>query len=763
MRTTDALWHRCQSGDIDRADWTYEKRIKILDVIYTEDDLIKIEVTKGCVQDSFSLGNTISSELRTTVIPPREHEVYYDAKVLYEVRIITRNDGETPWYEFGHFYIKEATQVNDSWQLVCYDRLSRLNRQYKGADSSTTQAALNNILVQLGITLDPRSQVNSFTGNITGLKEYTYREILGFIGSLNAGNWIITESNQLRLIRPELSTPLSIVNADNTKKLMKKLSVTYDRVSIKTGTNSEKEITAGTGPNEFEVLNPWATQATADLILNQLANFEINPEDTQSSEMDVALEIGDTIEVSGRPVQLMSVDYSGQLYMSVNTPVEPETYNKGRFTIGGGDGGGTDPEDKERIEVIEELLDSKGCILIKKADLDLNSRYTHDISKGTCVILSSDIDKVMLRVPIDSDKVRFKGGIGVVDYNSCFINSSKENIDITSLVTKSATTVESMFYNLKADSDISGKFELNLSSAENLRAMFDNATLPEYTTLNYELGRAKSLESSFRNMKSIKTLDMRRLDLSTVEVFDYTFSNNATLSEVIFNRSFDLDFVKKARRMFRNSTALTSIKGGANFVLDGKKTGYYQFDLFQMFENCSNLEELDFNIMGNVVDVSFTSMFKGCAKLKKIDLSNLIATMPSSGAWGSNIGSMQNMFEGCEALEEIKLPAIRYPHENESRLWNININHAFKNTPNLKSDIDLRNLFASRTYSAIEPLVNCGAPRVFINAYSAYANRVDDTDGLSLFHLSLKDPANNPNDIPIRVVPNPANMHPNLN
>ena len=718
MREMDTLWERCQSGEINRADWAYEKRAKILDVTYSEDDLIKIEVTKGCVQDSFSLGNTIASELRMTVVPPVEHEVYYDAKVLYEVRIITRDDGDTPWYQFGHFYIKEATQVDDTWQLVCYDRLSRLNRPYKGADSSTTSAALNLILGQLGLTLDSRSQVNSFSGTITGLKEYTYREILGFIGSLNAGNWIVTESNQLRLIKPELNAPLVSVDEDNTKKLLRKLSVTYDKVVIRTGTNSEKEIIAGTGSNEFEVSDPWATQATANLILNQLLNFEINPENTQSSEMDLALEIGDTIEVDGKPVQLMSVDYSGQLFMSVNTPVEPEVYNKGRFTMGGGG-----DSDLEKVLGLDQCVRLTGwsfkndplhnCVVLPTEDTGNGFLFEQPMSQGE----SNPSEKVTTKV---------KGGSSIIGPIQIKAQNDQQRVDLSETDTSNARSVTFVD---SAPNSIIGLNKINTSSAYTLYNAFLRTRMKSLNLLNFDTYNCETFEGMF--------------DDSSCEVID--------ISSFAIRRKYQFDNwnitapTQSCKNMFRNSDSLRKITLPNEVLSD---------NVYGMFEGCEMLSEV------NLPDVLFQvenceRMFINTSSLKKVDLNRLyfvsntnptrsinwyqmftgtgaeeisinqkafdnLSTMDILNGPERAIASVNasSMFSGCENLKKISLPK----REDGKFIFIDNASYMFRETISLEGILDLTGYDFNPTYVNWTTFDGCSASEIRVS--ESYNNRI---------------------------------------
>ena len=52
----------------------------------------------------------------------------------------------------------------------------------------------------MGVELDSRTALNG-SYQVEYPNDYTMREVLGYIGAVNGGNWNITETGKLRLVR----------------------------------------------------------------------------------------------------------------------------------------------------------------------------------------------------------------------------------------------------------------------------------------------------------------------------------------------------------------------------------------------------------------------------------------------------------------------------------------------------------------------------------------------------------------------------------
>ena len=91
-----------------------------------------------------------------------------------------------------------------------------------------------------------------------------------------------------------------------------------------------------------------------------------------------------------------------------------------------------------------------------------------------------------------------------------------------------------------------------------------------------------------------------------------------------------------------------------------------------IFQNLTNLEEVDFDNYNFSTGTGYTSAFDGCSSLKSVDMSG--KTLGSTGSYGS-------MFEECTSLETVNL---------EGLTFNGVVSYMFKNCQNIKS-INLNN------------------------------------------------------------------------
>lgn len=112
-----------------------------------------------------------------------------------------------------------------------------------------------------------------------------------------------------------------------------------------------------------------------------------------------------------------------------------------------------------------------------------------------------------------------------------------------------------------------------------------------------------------------------------------------TITKVVFDDSFkDYTKLTTAKRMFANMSNLTTIEGLTNLDTRNVK------DMYCMFYNCQNINNLDFSKFNtkNVTDMYY--MFNGCATLNSIDLSSFDT---------QNVLDMNGMFWGCESAVSI--------------------------------------------------------------------------------------------------------------
>ena len=134
--------------------------------------------------------------------------------------------------------------------------------------------------------------------------------------------------------------------------------------------------------------------------------------------------------------------------------------------------------------------------------------------------------------------------------------------------------------------------------------------------------------------------------LQTESVYDLNTGDNepdwrtwrASVTNVVFDASFDDARPTSALRWFSDMTNLTSITGIEYFHTDNITCMYY------MFANCSSLTSLDVSgwNTGNVTDMK--GLFVDCKSLTSLDVSG----------WNTrNVTDMNTIFAGCSSLTSL--------------------------------------------------------------------------------------------------------------
>lgn len=179
--------------------------------VYGQDKIVFATTRASMLDSSLSIGNCIAKELNLvltnlTGMPtiPRM------AKIVMQFRL---NDGTTQseWYPKGTYFID--TRDLDAYGVLtinAYDPMLKAEQPFtqsgeQGQWPRSDITIVNQVASRIGVTVDSRTTAiinKSYQVPYPGYGEgaYTCREMLGYIGSMYGGNWIITDENKLRLI-----------------------------------------------------------------------------------------------------------------------------------------------------------------------------------------------------------------------------------------------------------------------------------------------------------------------------------------------------------------------------------------------------------------------------------------------------------------------------------------------------------------------------------------------------------------------------------
>lgn len=188
--------------------------------VYDNTKIVSASTRAAMLDSKLTIGNCIAKELHLVLrnltgmpIIPRM------AQIRMQFRL---NDGVTQseWLPKGTFFIDTRDEsYGGVLQIDAFDPMLKAEQSFtqpgnQGNWPRSDITVVNQIASRIGVTVDART-VAIITNNYqipypgivledgtqkTGNGAYTCRELLGYIGTMYGGNWIITDENKLRLI-----------------------------------------------------------------------------------------------------------------------------------------------------------------------------------------------------------------------------------------------------------------------------------------------------------------------------------------------------------------------------------------------------------------------------------------------------------------------------------------------------------------------------------------------------------------------------------
>ena len=200
MQTLPTGWAEARRNKVHR----WETKVTVAGVEYSEANIYELSIRAALYSSgTVAIGGCVSKEIDLVIMPqgniPR----------MAEIRVFTRPvaDGVTPeWLQKGVFYIdtRETDKVTGIMTIHGYDAMLKAEQTFL---TETTEddwpKPMDEVVVEIaqrmGVTVDCRTVVNH-TLEAGYPLEYTMREVLGYIASAHAGNWIMTDAGELRLV-----------------------------------------------------------------------------------------------------------------------------------------------------------------------------------------------------------------------------------------------------------------------------------------------------------------------------------------------------------------------------------------------------------------------------------------------------------------------------------------------------------------------------------------------------------------------------------
>ena len=157
-----------------------------------------------------SVGGCVSRQIDIMIKPkgtiPRMAEIKLETRLVLKDFVTGEITSTSEWLPKGTFYIdtRQTDKVSGALIIHGYDAMLKAEQPFL---TDTTEddwpkpmdEVVEEIAKRMGVTVDSRTVV-SHTLQAGYPLEYTMREALGFIASAHAGNWIITDAGELRLV-----------------------------------------------------------------------------------------------------------------------------------------------------------------------------------------------------------------------------------------------------------------------------------------------------------------------------------------------------------------------------------------------------------------------------------------------------------------------------------------------------------------------------------------------------------------------------------
>lgn len=250
MQQTSALYRQILAMDNH---W-FETKVRINGTDFGESSLMSVSTSSSMFSGDPEIGKAISAEIDLSMIAPSisiprmakvEPFVRIGAKLISPIRvsvnqgiltldngssisndILTINDATvedsivvfdraeyetvySEWLPKGVFYIdtRERSKNDSKLKILTihgYDAMLFAEQNYSSTEldwPAVDISIVNEIASMMGVPVDPRTAQIMTGGNVLPLPaNYSLREVLGYIASMYAGSFIMSETGELRLV-----------------------------------------------------------------------------------------------------------------------------------------------------------------------------------------------------------------------------------------------------------------------------------------------------------------------------------------------------------------------------------------------------------------------------------------------------------------------------------------------------------------------------------------------------------------------------------
>ena len=174
---------------------------------YPEDYVFSVNTYSKMLEDKPEIGKCISQEIDVRMLNPSGDMPRMSVVIPY-VRVCNAEE-ESEWIQQGLFFIdtREITHNNDGLEVLSlhgYDAMLKANQGYTESTidwPATDIDVVREIASIMDVGVDSRTvEIMNEAYSISYPGSYTLIDVLSFIASMYLGNFIITETGELRLV-----------------------------------------------------------------------------------------------------------------------------------------------------------------------------------------------------------------------------------------------------------------------------------------------------------------------------------------------------------------------------------------------------------------------------------------------------------------------------------------------------------------------------------------------------------------------------------
>ncbi len=454
-------------------------------------------INRALFTDKISVGNCIAATLNFSILT--NDKLPKAAEVVIMSRL-TNGKKDSEWKEFGTFYINNRNRNGDIVTLACYDAMLKANQKYVDSAASgddrigwpkSMSICVSEIAARIGVEIDSRTVIKTTDAyQVTYPINYTMQEVLGYIGAVHGGNWIITPENKLRLV-PLVSPPeetFDIVDYDYNKiytddgyklvwqhcetseivenaaggdllnvpvvigKITTGKDLTISRVTITRDQKLGYSLGDDTGAELKIENNPYASQAVCDDLYEMLSGLLYSPFVIENSCYDPCAELGDWILVGE---QVRSVLCSQRLTFGVDfrvnasAPGKDETGDEYPYLTEFEKLHISDEQLREYVENTKDEIDSQILQTRESILIEVSGTYATQESVSSSIKVVSDSVTTEVKRATDAESKLS----GLISVNADNITLKVSKGDVSSQISAESGEVSIKSNRLTVDSE----------------------------------------------------------------------------------------------------------------------------------------------------------------------------------------------------------------------------------------------------------------------------------------------------------------------